>query len=353
MNPHEERRYLDIENWIRRADRLAGTHRQPTSSVEYKLESSSSANRASQCSTKDGAAFGPETVPVEDALDQFMADAVIRNLTHKSLRFYRQQLAPFITHCREHHACRVSDIGAPHIRQYMRMRKEDGLSDNSIRAAYRAIRAFLNFCVREGMIHASPMSKVRTPRCEKRILPALSMDDVTRLIAACEHERDRAIVMVLVDTGIRASELIGMRGADVDLDGCRIRVHGKGRKDRYVFFSPHTGHAIAAYYRRRGNPGAGDKIWLSTTRPRPLTQSGLRQLLERLGARTGIENTNPHSFRRTFAVTCLRNGMDIFKLSRLMGHEDIAILRSYLPLVDADSQEAHARYGPLNGLAAD
>lgn len=285
---------------------------------------------------------------VMNAYDDFVADAELRNLAPKTLRYYRQQLRPFLAYCVDHGTEAIDEIGAQHIRGYLHMRRQDQLAEHSIRAAYRAIKAFLNFCVREEMIIKSPMAKIRMPRCEMKILPALSMEQVALLLDACTCARDEAIVLTLVDTGVRASELVGMSWRDLDWKESRIRVHGKGRKDRYVFISPATATAIRSYYEIRGRPGADERVWLSTTKPTPLTQSGLRQMLRRLAKRTSIGHTNPHALRRTYALTCLRNGMDIYRLSRLMGHSDITVLRHYLPLVDADSQEAHAHFGPLS-----
>lgn len=93
-------------------------------------------------------------------------------------------------------------------------------------------------------------------------------------------------------------------------------------------------------------------MWLSTTRQRRLTISGVQQLLRRLGRAAGVENCSPHTFRRTFAIWSLRNGMNLFRLARLMGHRDISVLRQYLYLLKEDLRAAHAQYGSVDRLLA-
>ena len=104
------------------------------------------------------------------------------------------------------------------------------------------------------------------------------------------------------------------------------------------------------YYLQRGTPGEKDAIWLTEREQTRLTQSGLNQLLQRLGKKAGVKDCKPHTFRRTFALWSLRNGMNIYALARIMGHTDIAILRQYLALVEGDAKAAHDQHGAVDNM---
>lgn len=288
--------------------------------------------------------------PLVDAYEMFMLDRKIRRLTQSSLDFYADQIPPFINWCAAQSIIALGSVRPTILRAYLDHLQTRNLSDHSIHAAARALRAWLNFCVSEELIAESPMKKVSMPKLDKRILPAFTEADVKALLAACTGSRDKALVLFLLDTGCRASEFIGLNGGDVDLkDGtARIR-QGKGRKDRVVYLGNRTRRAMLRYYLDRGGaPGTGKPIWTNERSGERLTDSGLRQLLERLGKRAGVEHCHPHTFRRTFALWSLRSGMSLYHLQRLMGHEDIAVLRQYLALVDTDLKSAHEKYGAVD-----
>lgn len=272
-------------------------------------------------------------------------------LAHQTQRYYRSQLTPFIIWCQTGAVYQVIQITPRLIRGYLVSLEERGLSDYSVHAAARAIRAFLNFCVREEIVSVSPMDKVSMPRVDRRVLPSLSNAEVHKLLSVCTSLRDETIILVLLDTGCRASELVNLDGRDVDLGNREVHVRaGKGGKDRNVFLGEHTKARLATYYKERGRPKPSEPIWLSQTRGERLTPSGLHQLLKRLGAQARVPHCAPHTFRRTFAISCLRNGMDLFRLARLMGHSDISVLRQYLFLLKEDLRKAHAQFGIVDRL---
>ena len=286
------------------------------------------------------------------ALADFMLYNRAARLTRKTLSFYDYQLTAFARFCADHGVHDLHTVTPAVIRAHLIDLEERQMSDYTIHAAARAIRAFLRFCVREEFIAISPMDKVAMPHVNKQILPAFTPDDIHRLLAACEHERDRAIVLFLLDTGCRVSELVNLNVQDIDITVGEVTIRrGKGRKDRTVFLGRIATDALLAYYCKRGEPTEGlGPVWFSLTRHTRLTLSGAQQLLKRLGRQAGVEHCSPHTFRRTFAIWSLRNGMDIFRLARLMGHADISVLRQYLHLIKEDLRAAHAQYGSVDRL---
>ncbi|HEY54244.1 MAG TPA: site-specific integrase [Caldilineae bacterium] len=140
-------------------------------------------------------------ISLKRALDSFFLDAEARQLAPMTLRYYRQQLQPFLAHLRAQGIVNVDQLAADPIRSYLVLLQERKLKANSVHAAARAVRAFSNFLVTEELIKVSPMRNVRMPRLPKEIPPAFQQQDVMRLVAAWTTVRDEAIVLFLVDSG--------------------------------------------------------------------------------------------------------------------------------------------------------
>jgi len=295
--------------------------------------------------------MGKKPIQLQDAYQVFMLEIQSRKYTASTIEFYRCRLTAFLAWCAEQQTVHLGDVTPAILRGYFIHLQERGLVDYSVNAAARAIKAFLNFCVDEELIVASPMRKVTTPKIAKRILPAFTPDDIKKLLGVCETERDRAVVLFLLDTGLRAQEFIKLNGGDIDIKVGTVAVHeGKGQKDRTCYFGAKARKALLRYYLQRGTPGEKEPIWLTEREQTRITQSGLNQLLQRLGKKAGVKDCKPHTFRRTFALWSLRNGMNIYALARIMGHTDIAILRQYLALVDGDAKAAHDQHGAVDNM---
>ncbi|MDQ3689402.1 MAG: tyrosine-type recombinase/integrase, partial [Chloroflexota bacterium] len=150
------------------------------------------------------------------------------------------------------------------------------------------------------------------------VIEPLADADLRRLLAAAA-ERDRAVVLLLLDTGLRVSEVVGIRLGDLRPDGS-IKVLGKGAAERIVPVGGAARRAIGTYLAQRGFGAAGERLFLNQG-DQALTTSGVSQLLRRLRRRTGVSvRCNPHTFRHTFAHNYLVNGGDALSLQRILGH---------------------------------
>jgi site-specific recombinase XerD len=157
--------------------------------------------------------------------------------------------------------------------------------------------------------------------------------------------RDRAIVILLVDTGIRASELCGLTLRDVDFKSHRISVMGKGRKERHVPISPRCEQAVWRYLATREDKRPAAPVF-ATSSGNPLDRFSLHGLLELAGRRVGVGDVHPHRFRHTFAITFLRNGGNVFALQRILGHESSTMVNKYLAIAQTDLEAAHRDASP-------
>ena len=288
----------------------------------------------------------------DNSFQMFLLDRKVQRLSSHTLRFYSTQVRPFLIWCAETHS--IGALGAIkplHVRAYLLSLHERELSSNSVHAAARGMRAFFNFCVREELLTVSPMAKVTMPKVDRPILPSFEPGDIEQILKSCSGARERAIVLVLLDTGCRAAELLHMNGSDIDVPQGIVHIRkGKGGKDRIAYLGNRSRKIMLRYYLERGQPGETDPVWVHAKRGTRLTDSGLRQLFERIGNASGVKHCHPHTFRRTFALWSLRNGMSIYHLQRLMGHSDLTVLRQYLALVESDLKAAHVRYGAVDNM---
>lgn len=279
----------------------------------------------------------------------FELDNRARRLSPRTIEHHAFYLGRFFAWCEGQSVTQLHQVTTVHLRSYLVFLQEQQWSDWSIHGAARDLRRFFRFCLAEELIAVSPMARVKMPRTPKKILPAFSPEDVDRLLAAATSQRDKAMVLFLLDTGARAAECAALNLADVDLRVGVVHIrHGKGCKDRYVFVGSRTAKAVMRMTMGRER-AAGAALWLTEAGGR-LSYEGLREVLKRLGKRAGVEHCHPHTFRRTFALWSLRAGMSIYHLQRLMGHADITVLRQYLDLVTEDVQAAHQAAGIVDRL---
>lgn len=290
-----------------------------------------------------------QTTTLGDAYSAFVLSRQAMGVSPRTLTYYSQQLRPFLDWCDGPNTTTVDAITAGTARAYLVHLQGRGLGHWTQHGAARAIRAFLRFCASDGLIDTAPVFAM--PKVPKTILPAFETAEVDRLLHACLAERDELIVLMLLDTGLRASELCALDGSDIDANTGAVFVRmGKGQKQRTVFLGTHTRRVLARYWRNSGKPGPTMPVWVSAGTGKRLTDSGLRQLLQRLGERANVAHSHPHTYRRTFALWSLRAGMDVHSLAALMGHADIGVLRQYLALTGEDLRRAHQQHSTVDNL---
>lgn len=291
-----------------------------------------------------------KTTPFTDALHVFELHCRVQRFRPTTLKTYHYILSPFAEWLAAEYGIRtLQEVAPAHVRAYMVYKGDGGAAAEYLHTIGRTLRAFFNFAVADELIEASPMRNVPMPRKPKKILSAMTAKDIGKLLAAADSERDRTIVLFLLDTGVRASECCNLTVGDLDLrEGSAAIIAGKGEKDRRVYYGAKTARALLKHIGGKASPR--EPLFCSEKTGKPLTRHGMFQLLRRLARLANVNDCSPHAMRRTFAINSLRNGMNIFVLARLMGHSDITILRQYLQLVDDDSQAAVQRYGVVDNL---
>ena len=295
------------------------------------------------------------TDDLEECVNAFIYDRLAQNLAEGTIRFYKTKMKLFIGFLDSIGITKIIEISPQTIRSYLVFLEEKGHNPGGIHAAYRAVKTFLHWWEDEydPQDWRNPIKKVRAPKVPVEILEPVKPDQALKLLSVCDTKtilglRDCAIILTLMDTGVRASELISMTRKDLDLRKGKIIIRkGKGNKFRIVFISGKTQKVIQRYLEERSD--FKFFLWI-TNKGTQLTYSGLRQIIRRRSKDANIDPPSLHSFRRYFALQMLRNGVDIFSLQKLMGHSDIQILRRYLQQTEEDIRSAHQLGGPVNQL---
>lgn len=297
--------------------------------------------------------------PLHTLVDDYLMSCRARGLSRATIvnSYGYPLLSIFLPWCDTHDVERPADLTARVIDSFsvflLNREGKNGrtLSKFSVHAYARAVRGFLTWCAKEGeKVEARPS----LPRLPRRVLDVLSRDEINALEGGATTERDRIIIRILGDCGLRASELCGLRPDDVIRRDRQayLLVHGKGERERLVPVPPQLLRRIDRYVRdTRPSDTAHKELFLSVRRGRsgdyePLTRSGLLQLMASAGDRAGLaaKNVHPHLLRHSFITNALRAGMNPLVLSRIVGHSSLRMIEQvYSHLNAGDSYEAMMR----------
>ncbi len=227
-------------------------------------------------------------------------------------------------------------------------------SRSSIGRKLAAIRTFFRYLVREGVIEASPLEGVATPRVEKRLPSFFSVDDVFRVMDAPRGDgsltvRDRAILELLYSSGLRVGELVSLDVRDVDLETAVVRVIGKGRKERMVPVGRKAVEALGKYLEARRSMERGrdcGALFLNYRGGR-LTARSAARIVEKYLRKAGIPGKgSPHSLRHSFATHLLDAGADLRGIQELLGHANLSTTQKYTHITTDRLMEVYDRAHP-------
>ncbi len=243
------------------------------------------------------------------------------------------------------------------LREFTYHLRDQGLAPTSIRRTLSGIRTYFGFLLEEGLIDADPTEQLEPPKIWRRLPDVLGRAEVERLLEAPDaghrlYWRDRAILEFAYASGVRVSELTGVKVRDVDLEEGFATVHGKGSVERLVPVGGAAVRAIGTYLRElrgrlEGGSGAGEGVLFLNARGGPLTRMGVWKILRKHVERAGItRKVTPHTLRHTFATHLLEGGADLAAVQEMLGHADISTTQIYTH-VDRDYlRDVHRRYHP-------
>ena len=278
-----------------------------------------------------------------------------RGLSPRTLDAYQRDLCKFIDFAlpRGRHA--PDTVDSEDVRDYVLHLSERGLASTSVRRAQSALRTYFGFLIEEGLLNEDPTEGLRSPKVGRTLPTVLSLNEMEALLEAPRLDspgywRDRTILEVLYATGVRVSELIGLRITDVDLDTGVCAVFGKGAKERLVPLGRPACVALERYLRdvRPGlDLGRGQGRVFLSRRGRPLSRTTVWELVRSAARAAGLTSkVSPHTLRHTFATHLLEGGADLLAVQELLGHADVSTTQIYTHVDRSHLRDVHRKYHP-------
>lgn len=276
-----------------------------------------------------------------DWCEGFLLDRRAQQLSDGTIQFYRKKLKKFLAWCHVQNITDIEQITSDKIRSFLVWLDQDH-NRGGILAFIKTLRAFFNWHELE-TDHPSPMKRIKTPANTTSPLEPADIDAIRRMISKSDT-RDKAIMLTLLDTGMRANELLSLDVADVNIITGFVYIrYGKGNKHRTVYVGRRTRQTLRKYIKHDG------ALFQAKDGGR-LSYTGLRMIIQRRAKDARVKPPTIHSFRRLFALSMLRAGVDIYSLQLLMGHADLQVLRRYLKQTEQDTWAAHVKGSPVDKL---
>ncbi|ASN81415.1 tyrosine-type recombinase/integrase [Deinococcus ficus] len=290
--------------------------------------------------------------------DHFAYHLRIKRRSPHTIGFYDVSKRTLLRYLAETaHAADTDSVTVMELRGFLMWLEGQGLGVGGIHAHARAVKAVFNWAYREEMLEKNPAKRLELPTLPRERQPTVTVETVQKLLKACKDVeqplRDKAMVLMLFDTGLRVHELLGLTLDQLHFERGLVQVMGKGQKERFVPIGSKTMSAVHAYIRReRRQKHAGIRALFLNRCGEGLTRAGVGIRLFKLAQASGIkrEACAPHAFRRGFAVEFLRNGGDVFTLQQIMGHSSLDMTRRYVTFLDDDLKAAHLRFSPVDRL---
>ncbi len=300
---------------------------------------------------------GVPTSTITDWIDRFVQHLrVERNASEHTVRAYRKDLEQFAAHLSGTRVERAERISTRHVRAWLAGLGQSGLAARSINRKLAAVRTFLKYLVRQGVLARNPAAGLRSPR-ERRTLPGvLTEEEAARLLDDTAGSdwfavRDRAILELFYSAGLRVGELVGLDVADLDLDNGVVLVRGKGKKERLAPVGGVAIEALRAWLAVRGRvarDGRWDRSALFLNRyGRRISQRSVARMVQKRARQAGIDKKlSPHTLRHSFATHMLDRGADIRAVQELLGHELLSTTQVYTHITGRRIREVYDRTHP-------
>lgn len=298
---------------------------------------------------------------LQDVIKEFIFEIKLRNYSERTIKGYKNNILKFARYMEnEFEIVEIEDITHIHIKSYLNFLKENGLTEVYINTILKNLRSFYKYCFTEGYCLNIAL-KVGWLRERKIIIKTFSDNEIRKMMdvynySSYIHARNKCIMAILIDTGIRNFELCQLKITDIR--ETVIYIMGKGKKERVVPISPYLKKIMIKYERIRegylkNNILHYDNYFLSY-RNKPLTIEAVERIVRLCGEKANVNKNircSPHTLRHYFAQSQLKNGLDVYSLSRLLGHENVTITKRYLQgLKDKEVLELGVKSSPLMNL---
>ncbi|MED3551172.1 site-specific tyrosine recombinase XerD [Cytobacillus praedii] len=295
---------------------------------------------------------------MEDNLKDFIHYLIVeKGLAKNTIVSYERDLKSYINYLKKVEAISaMNGVQRVQIIHFLKTLKEQGKSSKTLARHIASIRAFHQFLLREKAVDQDPSVHIESPQHERSLPKVLNMQEVETLLdspKAHDHYglRDKAMLELLYATGIRVSELIGLKIGDVHLTMGFVRCIGKGNKERIIPIGKTAAKALDRYLQDGRSHFVSkkqrDESLFLNHHGRGLSRQGFWKILKRLAAEAGIEkDLTPHTLRHSFATHLLENGADLRAVQEMLGHADISTTQIYTHVTKTRLKDVYSQYHP-------
>lgn len=297
-------------------------------------------------------------VSLEQAIEDFLMMAKVEGRAGETLKLYNYVFDNFVKAVGKDVS--VDKIEKRQIRKHLASLMDQGLKNTSVAIHHRVLNAFFRWLVEDAYLKNSPMEGIKEPKTPDKFPKSLNDEQVNKLIRAAESRkrkwsgyRNYTMIVVFLDMGLRLSEFINAELDDLDLKRRSLKVHGKGAKDRKVFFGKKTFHCLRHWLRIRDDVEQvwDDTVFISQNGDK-LKKRNVQRLITRIQKKADLEEiqVSPHVLRHTAATLAVQNGLDAFSLKRQFGWEKIQTALRYVHMSGKKVQEAYLNSSPMDNL---
>jgi site-specific recombinase XerD len=282
--------------------------------------------------------------PLQKYIKEYLTNCIIEEKAPDTLDTYAFRLNDFMKG--------TTGFSPAELRVYFKSLIDRGLAASTRNAYYRSIHTFLTWVKTEEHLEYHPMDNIKPPRMPRTLPQPFPPEDIEKLLIITSGQRyldarNRAMVLVFLDTGLRLAELSALLTSSIDLITGRALVMGKGSKERIVRVGKTARKAVNHYLSMRQDDLP--QLWLSEER-RPMTKDGIKCTMKKLCIRAGVKGA-AHKLRHTFALNYLRNGGELAILQLNMGHSDIKTTKIYLNGLNGDDViREHQKVSPVDNM---
>jgi len=275
---------------------------------------------------------------INQKINIFISGKRLEGLSELTLSGYEIELKLFGKHIDK----LVENITTNDIRMYLG--KFNKLKTSSMSKKISILKSFFSWLRNEEIIDKDNAYKIKTPKKEKRLPKALTIDELEMIREACVSSRERALIEVLYATGCRLSEVQKMNREDIDLQAMSTNVIGKGNKERHVYFSFKALYHLKKYLLQRLD--SDPALFVSERKPNGrLSCRGIEREIKVIAGRSEVKkNVHPHILRHTFATLLINNGASLVAVQELLGHEDPSTTLIYARMTEEKTKQSHKQY---------
>jgi integrase/recombinase XerD len=279
-----------------------------------------------------------------------------RNLSKNTVSSYRTDLTAFFQFLADRNVDDPSNITQQHISKFFKLLYDIGLNSNSAKRYFSSLRGFFKYLHMNNYIKENPIERIPSPKLAKNLPAVLTIQEVDKILSQPDVEnkfglRDRTLLEIFYACGIRVSELINLKIADLYLKEEIIRVFGKGSKERLVPIGSSAINWINEYLKRSRplleNKIKSGNILLLNSRGTKLSRMGIWKIVDRYVKESGITKAvHPHTFRHSFATHLLEGGADLRAVQEMLGHADISTTQIYTHIDRDYIKQVHRDFHP-------